>query len=123
MFNLKSFASVCRPDSGWAAFFTSILVWGVGMGCFQAVFNNFITVFYALFGGWVFDRYGAGALNRLLDGFDGNLTSSKWAKICKVSADTALIDIKDLVGRGILVQSASGGRSTNYELYTNKDDR
>lgn len=62
MLNLKSFASVCRPDSGWAAFFTSILVWGVGMGCFQAVFNNFITVFYALFGGWVFDRYGAGAL-------------------------------------------------------------
>lgn len=55
-------------------------------------------------------------LNMLFDGFEGKLTSGKWAKICKVSADTALIDIKDLVCRGILVQSASGGRSTNYEL-------
>ena len=55
-------------------------------------------------------------LNMLFDGFEGKLTSGKWAKICNVSADTALIDIKDLVCRGILVQSASGGRSTNYEL-------
>ena len=62
-------------------------------------------------------------LNLLFDGFDGKLTSGKWAKICKVSADTALIDIKDLVGRGILVQSASGGRSTNYELNSIKVDR
>lgn len=50
MFNLKSFASVCRPNSGWAAFFTSILVWGVGMGCFQAVFNNFIVETYHIGG-------------------------------------------------------------------------
>ncbi len=115
MFNLKSFASVCRPDSRWAAFFTSILVWGVGMGCFQAVFNNFITVFYALFGGWVFDRYGAGALNRLLDGFDGNLTSSKWAKICKVSQDTANREITPLVAAGVLHREGSG-RSTHYVI-------
>lgn len=55
-------------------------------------------------------------LNMLFDGFEGKLTSGKWAKICKVSVDTALIDIKDLVCRGILMQSDSGGRSTNYEL-------
>ena len=55
-------------------------------------------------------------LNMLFDGFDGKLTSGKWAKICKVSSDTALNDINDLVDRGILVKSTSGGRSTNYEV-------
>lgn len=55
-------------------------------------------------------------LTKLLDGFDGNLTSSKYAKIAKTSPDTALRDIKDLVEKGILVKSDSGGRSTNYIL-------
>jgi Fic family protein len=55
-------------------------------------------------------------LNKLLDGFDGKLKSSKWAKITKCSADTALRDIKDLIDKGILIQEKSGGRSTNYEL-------
>lgn len=55
-------------------------------------------------------------LNKLLDGFDGTLTSSKWAKISKCSADTALRDIQDLINKGILKKSASGGRSTSYEL-------
>jgi Fic family protein len=55
-------------------------------------------------------------LNRLLDGFDGKLTSSKYSKLAKCSPDTALRDIQDLVGRGIMLQSSSGGRSTSYEL-------
>lgn len=55
-------------------------------------------------------------LNKLLEGFDGKLKSSKWSKISKCSADTALRDIKDLMDKGILQQEASGGRSTNYEL-------
>jgi Fic family protein len=55
-------------------------------------------------------------LNKLLDGFDGKLKSSKWAKITKTSSDTALRDIKDLIEKGILIQSADGGRSVNYEL-------
>lgn len=55
-------------------------------------------------------------LNKLLDGFDGKLKTSKWAKISKCSADTALRDIKDLIAKGILKQEDSGGRSTNYEL-------
>ncbi|MGD9930588.1 MAG: Fic family protein [Mangrovibacterium sp.] len=55
-------------------------------------------------------------LNKLLDGFDGKLKTSKWAKIAKCSADTALRDIKDLIEKGILKQEESGGRSTNYEL-------
>lgn len=55
-------------------------------------------------------------LNQLLDGFTGNLTSSKWAKINKVSQDTASRDIKDLMEKGILQQADSGGRSTHYLL-------
>ena len=55
-------------------------------------------------------------LNRLLDGFKGKLTSSKWALIAKCSQDTALRDIGDLVERGILVRQEAGGRSTHYEL-------
>ena len=47
----------------------------------------------------------------LLDGFDGNLTSSKWAKICKVSQDTAFREIQGLVAKGILMQ-VGNGRST-----------
>jgi Fic family protein len=55
-------------------------------------------------------------LNKLFDGFDGKLKSSKWAKIARCSPDTALRDIKDLIDKGILRQEQAGGRSTNYEL-------
>ena len=55
-------------------------------------------------------------LNKLLEGFTGNLTTSRWAKIAKCSQDTALRDIQDLIDKGILVQSSSGGRSTKYKL-------
>jgi Fic family protein len=55
-------------------------------------------------------------LNRLLDGFEGKLTSSKWAKIEKCSPDTALRDINELVERGILTKDPAGGRSTSYSL-------
>ncbi len=55
-------------------------------------------------------------LNRLLDGFDGKLTSSKWAGIAKCSPDTALRDISELLTLGVLKKSASGGRSTSYGL-------
>ena len=58
----------------------------------------------------------AKVLNRLLDGFDGKLTSSKWAAISKCSADTALRDINELLARGVLRKTAGGGRSTGYEL-------
>jgi Fic family protein len=55
-------------------------------------------------------------LNRLLDGFEGKLTSSKWAKLAKCSQDTAGRDIDDLIKRGILAKDAAGGRSTSYSL-------
>jgi Fic family protein len=55
-------------------------------------------------------------INRLLDGFDGKLTSSKWANIAKCSPDTALRDITDLMERNILAKADAGGRSTGYHL-------
>jgi len=55
-------------------------------------------------------------LNRLLDGFEGKLTTSKWARLAKCSHDTALRDISALVERGILVRNPGGGRSTSYGL-------
>jgi Fic family protein len=55
-------------------------------------------------------------LNRLLDGFEGKLTSSKWSKIAKCSQDTAYRDILDLVERGALQKDPGGGRSTSYSL-------
>lgn len=55
-------------------------------------------------------------LNKLLDGFEGKLTSSKWAAIAKCSPDTALRDINDLLARGVLRKSDAGGRSTSYVL-------
>ncbi len=57
-------------------------------------------------------------LNRLLDGFEGKLTSSKWAKLAKTSQDTAHRDITDLVERGALRKDDGGGRSTSYSLIT-----
>jgi Fic family protein len=58
-------------------------------------------------------------VNRLLDGFEGNLTTVKWATLTKTSHDTALRDIQDLIERGILKKDAGGGRSTSYSLAGN----
>ena len=55
-------------------------------------------------------------LNRLLDGFDGKLTTSKYAKIEKCSQDTAYRDILDLIDLGALAKDEAGGRSTSYSL-------
>jgi Fic family protein len=55
-------------------------------------------------------------LNKLLNGFNGKMTSSKWGKINNCSQDTALRDIQDLIKKNILRKEDSGGRSTNYGL-------
>jgi len=55
-------------------------------------------------------------VTRLLDGFEGKLTTSKWARIAKCSQDTAGRDIADLIGKGILLKESAGGRSTSYRL-------
>jgi len=55
-------------------------------------------------------------LNKLLDGFEGKLTTSKWAKLTRSSQDTAYRDIMDLVDRGALRKDSGGGRSTSYSM-------
>jgi Fic family protein len=55
-------------------------------------------------------------LNRLLDGFEGKLTTTKYAKLAKCSPDTALRDIETLLEAGVLLRGSGGGRSTSYEL-------
>jgi Fic family protein len=55
-------------------------------------------------------------INRLLHGFEGKLTTSKYATLAKCSQDTAHRDIQDLIGHGVLVQNPGGGRSTSYSL-------
>jgi Fic family protein len=55
-------------------------------------------------------------LHRLIDDFEGKLTTSKWAKLAKCSQDTAMRDILALVERGVLVRGPEGGRSTSYSL-------
>ena len=73
-------------------------------------------LFWNKWAGVAMNQRQSAMLNKLLDGFDGKLTSSKWAKIMKCSPDTALRDLSDLVAKGILVKAAGGGRGTNYAL-------
>jgi Fic family protein len=61
-------------------------------------------------------------INRMLNGFEGKLTSSKWANLGKCSQDTALRDIDDLAARGILIKDLAGGRSTSYSLIATPAD-
>ncbi len=62
-----------------------------------------------------------GVLNRLLDGFEGNLTTSKYAGLAGCSQDTALRDIQELLGWGLIVQNPGGGRKTSYRLAKPED--
>jgi Fic family protein len=72
--------------------------------------------FWELHKGTTFNVRQRDMLNRLLEGFEGKLTSSKWAKIEKCSPDTALRDIAGLIALGVLRKDAAGGRSTSYSL-------
>jgi Fic family protein len=72
--------------------------------------------FWRKHAGQAFNERQRDMLNRLLEGFEGKLTSSKWAVIEKCSPDTALRDIIELVERGVLGKDQAGGRSTSYSL-------
>jgi Fic family protein len=72
--------------------------------------------FWNTHAGQAFNERQRAMLNHLLDGFEGKLTSSKWAVIEKCSPDTALRDITELVERGVLRKDEAGGRSTSYSL-------
>jgi Fic family protein len=102
--------------TGWLRWFLACL--DNAFGGAEVVLENVISkarFWEALAGEKLNDRQQA-MLNRLLDGFEGKLTSSKWAIITKTSQDTASRDINDLVDRGILRKDDAGGRSTSYSL-------
>jgi Fic family protein len=95
------------------------------LGCLDRAFDAADTILESVFKKARFwEKFAAAKLNhrqravvnRLLDGFEGKLTSSKWATLTKSSQDTALRDIDDLIKLGIMVKDTGGGRSTSYLL-------
>ena len=95
------------------------------LGCLSRAFDGAETIlgsvlkkarFWERHNGEQFNERQRKVLNRLLDGFEGKMTSSKWAALGKCSQDTAGRDIDDLMKRGILAKDAAGGRSTSYSL-------
>lgn len=100
----------------WLGWFLATL--GRAVGSAQSTLNTVLAKarFWQRWAGTRMNERQVKLLNRLLDGFEGKLTSSKWASIAKCSPDTALRDINELVVLGILVKAAAGGRSTAYEL-------
>ena len=72
--------------------------------------------FWKAHAGQTFNERQRAMIDRLFDGFEGKLTSSKWAQLTKSSQDTALRDIDDLVAKNVLTKDAAGGRSTSYSL-------
>jgi Fic family protein len=106
-----------EPDvTGWQEWFLNCL--------YRAIMGARVTLtavldkahFWERFAKEPFNERQLKVLNRLLDAFDGKLTTSKWAKITKCSQDTAYRDILDLIERGALKKDPAGGRSTSYSL-------
>jgi Fic family protein len=98
------------------------------LGCLDRAFDGAETIlgsvlrkakFWERHAGESFNERQKTMLNRVLDGFEGKLTSSKWAAITKTSQDTASRDIDDFLDRNILAKDAAGGRSTSYSLVEN----
>jgi Fic family protein len=102
--------------TGWLAWFLDALHRAVDQA--QLTLDAVLAKarFWQRFAGTPMNTRQVKLLNRLLDGFEGKLTSSKWAAVARCSPDTALRDINELVARGVLRKSAAGGRSTSYEL-------
>lgn len=102
--------------TGWLAWF---------LACLERTFDGAEAIlasvlkkarFWEAHAGKPFNDRQRALINRLLNGFEGKLTSSKWARIARCSQDTALRDIDDLLKQGVLVRDAAGGRSTSYSL-------
>jgi Fic family protein len=102
--------------TGWLAWFLATL--GRAVASAQTTLDGVLAKarFWQRWAGTPMNERQVKLLNRLLDGFDGKLTSSKWAAIAKCSPDTTLRDIAQLLALGVLRKSSAGGRSTAYEL-------
>lgn len=100
----------------WLAWFLTALRGAID-GAQQTLDRVLVKVrFWQCWAGTPMNERQVKVLNRLLDGFEGKLTSSKWAALTKSSPDTALRDITELVKLGVLNKADAGGRSTAYEL-------
>lgn len=119
----KSYYNILETSQKGSLNITNWLVWFLNnlmkaINNSEAVLSKVIRKhkFWNEFGKIINNERQIKVLNKLLDDFTGNLTSSKWAKIAKCSQDTALRDIHDLINKGILAKSESGGRSAKYEF-------
>jgi Fic family protein len=119
----KAYYDILEATQKGSLDITSWLQWF--LGCLDRAFDGAETILAGVFKKARFWERHAGAsfndrqrkiINQLLNGFEGKLTSSKWAKLAKCSPDTALRDIDDLIKRGILMKEPAGGRSTSYSL-------
>lgn len=108
----------CLDITGWQVWFLDCLGRAVANAgiALAAVLNK--ARFWETHASKALNARQANTLNRLLDGFEGRLTSSKWGKMNGCSQDTANRDIRDLIDRGLLVRSNAGGRSTSYKIVT-----
>jgi Fic family protein len=102
--------------TGWLASFLGML--GPAIASAQTTLDTVLVKarFWQRWAGTPLNERQVELRNRLLGGFEGRLTSSKWASIAKCSPDAALRDITQLLERGVLKKSPGGGRSTGYEL-------
>ena len=98
----------------WLAWFLQCLINAIDSANSNLYSTLAKTQFWQHWQGVPFNERQIKLLNRLLDGFEGNLTNKKWSLIAKCSADTALRDITDLLERGVLSKGSSSGRSTHY---------
>ncbi|RMX04032.1 Fic family protein [Allofranklinella schreckenbergeri] len=102
--------------TGWLSWFLGAL--GRAIASAQSTLDAVLAKarFWQRWAGMPLNERQVKMLNRLLDGFEGKLTSSKWGVMAKCSPDTALRDITQLLELGVLKKSPGGGRSTSYEL-------
>ena len=98
----------------WLAWFLQCLINAIDSANSNLYSTLAKTQFWQHWQGVPFNERQIKLLNRLLDGFEGNLTNKKWSLIATCSADTALRDITDLLDRGVLSRGSSSGRSTHY---------
>jgi Fic family protein len=102
--------------SGWLEWFLNCL--DRALSSTESILAAVLTKarFWEKFSGQQLNTRQHSMLNKMLDGFDGKLTSSKWAKISKCSQDTALRDIQELIDARILIKEMAGGRNTSYSI-------
>lgn len=102
--------------TGWLEWFLGVLGRAIAQAHVMVDAALFKARFWQRWAGTPMNERQLKLLNRMLDGFEGKLTSSKWATIAKCSPDTALRDITQLLAAGVLRKAPGGGRSTAYEL-------